>query len=84
MSDHRNSKSLPIAHCSIFTSDDLEIMSSLVFLYENEELEGEVLIKRTRELKPRFPEEKIRDSAKIFKILGNFAERYKQHIPVPA
>jgi len=64
-----------------FTSDQLEIMSSLVFLYENEHLEGEELIGTTKELKPRFPESQIRECIKIFKILGNFLPRYGQHIP---
>jgi uncharacterized protein len=67
-----------------FSSDELEIMASLVFLYENEKLEGEELIKRTKELKPRFSESEIRDSTKIFRILSNFVPRYKRHTPITA
>ena len=57
-------------------------MASLVFHYENEGLEGEELIKRTKELKPRFSDAKIRECSKIFRILANFVPKYKQQLPV--
>ncbi len=67
-----------------FSSDELEIMASLVFLNQNEKLEGEDLVNRAKELKPRFSESEIREASKIFKILENFAPQFLSTRPIPA
>lgn len=56
-----------------FTSDDLEMMATLVFLRRNEPgLSNDQLVKRASELKPRFEEGKIGENVKIFAILHDF------------
>ena len=67
-----------------FSSDELEIMASLVFLNQNEKLDGEELVKRAKELKPRFSETEIREASKIFKILANFEPRFATRVPLTA
>ena len=53
-----------------FTSDDLEIMSSLVYLKLSDEgIDDSSLVQLTRSLKPRFSTEKIKSKLSIFRIL---------------
>jgi uncharacterized protein YwgA len=57
----------------MFSSDDLEIMATLVFLRRSESsLSDDQLIDRVAELKPRFERSRIADNLKIFNILKNY------------
>ena len=62
-----------------FSSDQLELMASLVFLRTTEHLLGEELISRTHELKPRFTVDEVRDGLRIFGIMGNFVPDLRNH-----
>ena len=56
-----------------FSSDDLEMMATLVFLRRSEpSLSDSELIDRVVELKPRFERNRIVDNLKAFNILKNF------------
>jgi len=56
-----------------FSSDDLEIMSTLVFIREEDKsLSDEQLVKTVAQLKPRFDIQQVKENLKIFKILRNF------------
>lgn len=56
-----------------FDPDDLEIMSSLVFLKNTQPtLDEDALVETAQNLKPRFTEEQIRQNTRIFKILKPF------------
>ena len=55
-----------------FSSDQLELMASLVFLRTTEHLLGEELISRTHELKPKFTVDEVTDGLRIFGIMGSF------------
>jgi uncharacterized protein YwgA len=56
-----------------YSSDDLEIMSTLVFLNRSEPgLSENDLITRVVELKPRFEEKQVAEDRKIFRILKDF------------
>ena len=53
-----------------FSSDDLEIMATLVFLRNNDkQLNDSSLVELTHELKPRFDLSRIEKGLRIFKIL---------------
>lgn len=57
----------------MFSSDDLEIMATLVFLRRNESsLSDDELIDRVVELKPRFGRNQIAGNLKIFNILKDY------------
>lgn len=63
-----------------YSSDELEVMASLVFLKRaNPDVDGDSLVSQTHELKPRFDEAMIRQQMRIFKTLKPFlaAERLK-------
>lgn len=61
------------------SSDDLEIMATLVFINRSEpSLAGDELVKRVLKLKPRFSEQQIKDDLKIFNILKNYGYMTKQ------
>jgi uncharacterized protein YwgA len=56
-----------------YTSDDLEIMSTLVFLSRSEpNLSERDLISRVVELKPRFDEKQVRGNLRVFRMLKDF------------
>jgi uncharacterized protein YwgA len=56
-----------------FSSEDLEIMATLVFLRKNEQLPSDDdLVERVAELKPRYDMERIRQNLRVFNIIRNF------------
>lgn len=55
------------------SSDELEIMATLVFILRNEpDISDDKLIDRVQELKPRFDRDQIAKGIKVFNILKNF------------
>lgn len=55
------------------SSDELEIMATLVFLHRSEpDISNDKLIGRVQELKPRFDRGQIAKSVKVFNMLKNF------------
>lgn len=55
------------------TTDDLEIMATLVYLKEeNKNLSNPELVKEVFRLKPRFKEKQIKDGLRVFKMLENY------------
>ncbi len=62
-----------VKHLNDFSSDDLEMMSTLMFLkLEEPSLSDDQLINRTHDLKPQFSKEHISRSRRIFNIMRNF------------
>lgn len=58
---------------SNYSSDDLEIMATLVFINRSEpSLSKPDLIKRIVELKPRFTEKQVADAYRVFRLLKDF------------
>lgn len=57
-----------------YTSDELEIMASLLYISRDKDLDEEGIVKTTLRLKPRFKEEQIRKHLDVFSLI----ERFKQ------
>src|SRR5439155_3268056 len=58
-----------------FSSDDLQIMSTLVFLRaQDPSMSEEQALDMTRKLKPQFPKEQIAKGKRIFAIMKNFLD----------
>lgn len=58
------------------SSDDLEIMATLVFIRRDEGIDNDdKLVQRVVELKDKFSEDRIRSNLKIFKILKPFMDK---------
>jgi uncharacterized protein YwgA len=56
-----------------FSTDDLELMSSLVYLKrENPEIRDPSLISLTKKMKPRFSRQKIRKGLQVFDLLSRY------------
>jgi len=68
-----------------FSSDDLEMMATIVFLRRSEpNLSDDALVRRVRELKLRFGEEQIRSNMRIFNILRDFGYNPPRLPPIAA
>ncbi len=62
-----------VKQLNTFTSDDLEIMSTVMFLRRQDpSLTNEELVEQAHELKPQFDEQTIEGSLRIFGIMKNF------------
>jgi uncharacterized protein YwgA len=65
-----------------FPSDDLEIMSTLMYLkMQNPSLSDEQLVEQTHELKPQFNKDRIARDRKIFNIMQNFLSPELRQVP---
>jgi len=62
-----------VKHLNNFSSDDLEMMSTLMFLrMERPSISDERLVNETHALKPQFEREQISRNLRIFNIMRNF------------
>jgi len=67
-----------IGQLNVLSSDDLEIMATLVFIRRSEGIDNnDELVKRVAKLKDRFDEDRIRSNLNIFKILKPFMNKYR-------
>jgi uncharacterized protein YwgA len=62
-----------VKHLNQFTSDELEIMATLMYLkVKNPGISEDDAVKLTCELKPKFTEEQVSKGRRIFKIMNDF------------
>src|SRR3989304_9170286 len=55
-----------------FSTRELELMATLVFLHDNYSLKDEQLVTTIKELKPYFNDDEINDGVRIFKMLASW------------
>jgi hypothetical protein len=65
-----------VKHLNQFTSNELEIMATLMYLrMKNPSISEDDAVKLTCQLKPKFSQEEVSKGRRIFKIMNEFLSR---------